>query len=139
RGVDERNLAEPPPAAGPVAVDVRSDEVAIFAVARVEPDELAGAKLAAQPFDHAALEGERERARERSLRRSRVGARERLLGGEVRRDLCAVGRLLLTAEPARRRDQADVERGPRPTQLEPPELEPRQLRGPPGERARVLE
>src|SRR4029077_5499649 len=99
--VDESDLAEPAAVAGRVAVDVPGDEVAILPVARFEPNELAPAELAAQPFDQAALEGEREGARERAVRQCSVRARECLLGRHVRRDLHAGLRLLRAADPAR--------------------------------------
>ena len=106
--VDERDLAEPAAVALRVAVDVRGDEVAILLLARVEPDELAVAELAAQPFDQPALKRERERAREPAVRPGRVRARERLLGRHVRARSSR-----RTASPPGRRASASPARGRR--------------------------
>src|SRR6266404_152732 len=127
RGVDERDLAQPSPVSGLVAVEVARHEVAVVGVLRLEADEPAAAELAAQPFDQAPLEREREPARERTLGRGCVRARERLLGRDVRGGHRAVRRPLLAAEPRRPRSEADVELGTRPAQLDPRQREAREL------------
>src|SRR5581483_215337 len=59
--------------------------------------------------------------------RPRVGAREGLLGRHVSRDGRAGVRLLEPAEPQRSGNEAEVERGAGPAQLETRETEPAQL------------
>src|SRR5262249_26348166 len=122
--VDERDLAEPTP--HPVGVDVRRDEIAVVVRIGLEPYEPAFGELSAEPVDEPAAEREREGAAERSARRPRVGAGEDLLGRHVPGHDPAVDELLRATEPARAGDEADVELGAGPSQLESLQAELRQ-------------
>ena len=135
-GVDERNLAEPPP--HPVGVDEAGDEVTVVVGVGLEPDEPSFRELPAEPVDQTAAEGEREGALERPARLPRVRAREDLLGRHVRGELPTVGERLEATEPARAFDEAEIELRARPTQLEAREPELRQPRRAAAQRAQVL-
>src|SRR5437879_7534644 len=123
RRVDERDLAEPASSAVRIAVEVGRDKVAVLLRARVEPDEPAATELAAETLDQSALERQRERARERPFRCSRVRARERLLGRHVRGDLHAPRRFLLAAEPASAGREPELQVRIRTAQVQSGQLE----------------
>src|SRR5581483_11944192 len=121
RGVDERDLAEPPPHA--VGVDEGGHEIAIGVRVGLEPHEPSVREFAAEPVDQPAPERERERALEGAVRLPGVRAREDLLRRHVRRKLAAVDERLRAAEPPRVADEADVELRAWSTQLQLREAE----------------